>query len=70
MNPALVYEITIQTRDWDLAQKWCEKFVGEFNEDWYKLGIDPMLSVLEDDHSTTWYFKKSHDAAWFALRWS
>jgi len=37
--------------------------------DWYKLGIDPVAHIFEDNR-TTWYFKDEHKMAMFLLRWS
>ena len=55
--------------DWSDAQNWCEEYVGEFNEDWYKLGIDPAASLFGDD-TTTWFFKEEEKMMLFMLKWS
>ena len=68
MNPDLKYEVKIKC-DWPAASDWCFENVGEFNQDWLKLGIDP-AAALFDDHTTTWYFKDERMAAAFVLKWS
>ena len=68
MNSELVHEVKI-TCDWAEASDWCTENVGEFNQDWIKLGIDPAASLF-GDRTTTWYFKRERDAIMFVLRWS
>lgn len=67
MNPELIFEVAVEC-DWVQAQQWCHDNIGEFNVDWFKLGIDPMASILGDD-KTYWYFKNQEDATMFRLRW-
>ena len=68
MNSELRYKVVVDT-DWPKAEEWCVKFVGEWDADWYKLGIDPAATIF-GDNSTTWYFKDEHKMAMFLLRWS
>lgn len=72
MNPDLKYEVVIHNNDWDLAQAWCEQNIGEFDDTWYKLGIDPMELLFNSDRETesVWYFRHSKDAVAFKLKWS
>ena len=67
-NPDLKYMIRIEC-DWYAAQEWCKENVGEFDVDWYKLGIDP-AAYLMGDHTTTWLFKDEEKMFLFALRWA
>jgi hypothetical protein len=64
------YQITIATPDWYLAQQWCETNVGVFDQDWYKLGIDPADYFAHGKTRSTWLFRREQDAVAFALRWS
>lgn len=64
------YKITINEKDWQLVQKWCEAYVGEFDKDWYKLGIDIAQMFIDGDYSTTWLFKEEKHVIMFKLRWA
>lgn len=68
INPDLKYMIRIEC-DWVAAQDWCNENVGEFDVDWYKLGIDPAAS-LYGDYTTTWFFKDEEKMFLFALKWA
>lgn len=70
MSPDWKYKITIESPEWYDAQQWCELYIGEFDKDWYKLGIDPAEYVLEGRTRTTWYFKQEKHAIDFSLRWA
>ena len=72
MNPDLKYQVIIHNNDWVNAQEWCEQNVGEFDDTWYKLGIDPVDSIFNQDRETetVWYFRYEKDAMLFKLRWS
>ena len=63
------YHITIERRDWDVVEQWCDANLGRFGETWYKLGIDPAEYVVSGNYSTKWYFKTEQDAVFFKLRW-
>ena len=70
MSPEWKYHITIENPNWYDAQRWCETYIGEFDKDWYKLGIDPAEYIIDGRTRTTWYFKNEKDANWFMMRWS
>ena len=63
------YRITIEYPDWYTVQLWCEATIGEFDRDWYKLGIDPAEYLVDGRTKTTWYFRKHEHAVMFMLRW-
>ena len=63
------YQITIYYDDWVLVQSWCEDNIGEFDQDWYKLGIDPADYFRDGPVRTTWLFKEQKNAVAFTLRW-
>lgn len=70
MNEKFPFTVTINQKNWHLVQQWCEKYIGNFAEDWYKLGIDPMQGVFDDNTwATTWLFRKKEHAILFSLRW-
>lgn len=64
------YHITLYRDDWPEIQRWCRDNIGEFNQDWYKLGIDPMSFFNDGSVQTTWYFKQEKHAVLFFLKWS
>ena len=70
LGPEWKYHITIEEPDWHAAQAWCEIYIGKFDDEWYKLGIDPMDYVLNSRARTTWYFKREEDIILFSLRWA
>ena len=73
MNPKLIHKVIIQNDHWHLAQEWCEQNIGEFNDTWYKLGIDPLETMMRPigaKMQTVWYFQNEKDAMMFKLRWS
>ena len=63
------YKITIGYPDYHEVVNWCIVNIGEFNVNWYKLGIDPMEYFLNGNIQTTWLFKKHEHAVLFRLRW-
>jgi hypothetical protein len=70
VNPALTHEVIIYNDDWHLAQTWCEENVGRFDQDWYKLGIDPVDRLFFAKTQTIWYFRRAEDATMFKLKWA
>lgn len=70
LDPKWKYKIILDNTNWPEIQDWCEKYIGEFDKDWYKLGIDPMEFLLDDEIKTTWLFKEEEKAVFFMLRWS
>ena len=70
MSPEWKYKITIQNPDWHEIENWCLVYVGKFDQEWYKLGIDPAEFVIDGRTHTTWLFKKHEHATMFTLRWA
>lgn len=64
------HKITLHRHDWDIIEQWCIDTIGEFDQDWYKLGMDPAAYVIDGDISTQWFFKDEKDAILFKLRWA
>lgn len=69
MNPDLKYQVVIHNDNWHLAQEWCEQTIGVFDQDWYKLGIDPVAHLFTNQTESIWYFRSEKDAVLFSLRW-
>ena len=69
LGPEWKYHVTIRNEDWEAAQAWCNHYIGKFDEDWYKLGIDPAEYILFGETRTTWYFKREEDIVLFMLKW-
>lgn len=70
MNSFWKYHITLYTDNWDEIQDWCTCHIGEFDRDWYKLGVDPAQFIIDGIPKTTWWFNKEKDIILFKLRWS
>lgn len=64
------YSVSVKNIDWCAAQDWCDQFIGVFDHDWYKLGIDPAEFITTGELTTTWWFKNEKDAMLFKLKWS
>ena len=64
------YRITIEHPNWPEVEDWCLLYIGQFDQDWYKLGIDPAEWVINNKARTTWLFNKHEHATMFALRWA
>lgn len=64
------YHITIINPNWPDVQVWCEVYIGEFDKDWYKLGIDPAEYIMNGDIRSTWCFKTHENAVLFKLKWA
>ena len=72
MNPALIHKVVIHKDNWPDVQDWCEQYIGKFDDTWYKLGIDPVDQIFNQDRETesVWYFRHERDAVLFKLKWS
>lgn len=57
------YHVTLIDADWPVIQDWCYHYFGNFDDRWYKLGIDPL------SNESIWYFKNKEDASFFVLKW-
>ncbi len=64
------YKVTLERMDWDIIEQWCLVNIGEFDEAWYKLGIDPAAYVVDGNFKTQWFFRRQQDATFFRLRWA
>ena len=63
------FRVSLRNIDWEAAVRWCEIYVGKFDQDWYKLGIDPAEYIMYGDTTTTWLFKREEDVILFTLKW-
>lgn len=70
MNTEMKYKITLDRPDWYEIQEWCEVYIGVFDRDWYKLGVNIMEYVLNGKTSTQWFFREEKHAIMFALKWA
>jgi hypothetical protein len=50
------------------VQDWCEFNIGQFDQEWYKLGEDIMASMMTD-YKSTYMFRDERHAVLFRLRW-
>jgi len=70
MSPDWPYRITIEHANWPEVEDWCLLYIGEFDQDWYKMGIDPADWVIDNKTRTTWLFRTPEHATMFTLRWA
>jgi len=54
---------------WPEVCAWCEQNIGEFDQDWYKLGEDIAAQSIMTDYKSTYLFKREQDVLLFRLRW-
>jgi hypothetical protein len=52
------------------VQAWCEQNIGQFNQEWYKLGEDIAAQSIMSDYKSTYMFRDQRDAMLFELRWA
>ena len=71
LGPEWKYCITLPRQNYSDIEKWCYEHIGEFDVEWYKLGVDPAGMVQSHlTPKTVWYFKEERHAVLFSLRWS
>jgi hypothetical protein len=49
---------------------WCVQNIGQFNQEWYKLGEDIAAQIVITDYKSTYMFRDQRDAVLFELRWA
>lgn len=54
---------------WPEVCAWCEQNIGEFDQDWYKLGEDIAAQSIMTDYKSTYLFKREQDVLLFRLKW-
>ena len=63
------YRVLVRGKDYTEIASWCEANFGEFDNRWYKLGIDPAEYLRDPTSPTEWRFCSQEDAVLFSLRW-
>jgi hypothetical protein len=48
---------------------WCAVNIGDFDQDWYKLGEDILANMISN-YKSTYMFRKEEHAVLFQLRWA
>ena len=61
--------ICYTSHDWVEVCDWCKTNIGEFDQDWYKLGEDIMAQGIMTDYKSTYLFRDERHAVLFKLRW-
>ena len=52
------------------VEDWCKKNIGVWNEEWYKLGEDPLGLVFDPGYRSTYLFRTEQQVLMFNLRWA
>ena len=68
MNPLLIYEATTEEPYPDV-QAWCMKYVGDWNEDWWRECHDIAAVIVSGSYKQRYFFKNEKDCTMFMLRW-
>jgi len=55
---------------YDEVCAWCEATIGQFDQEWYKLGEDIAAQSIMSDYKSTYMFRDQRDAMLFELRWA
>ena len=61
--------ICYTSHDWQEVCDWCDKTIGVFDRDWYKLGEDIAAQSINADYKSTYMFRDEQHAVLFKLRW-
>ena len=57
------------SHDWAEVCDWCAATIGDFDQDWYKLGEDIAAQSIYTDYKSTYLFRDERHAVLFRLRW-
>ena len=58
------------SHDWVEVSDWCAATIGDFDQDWYKLGEDIAAQSIYTDYKSTYMFRDERHAVLFELKWS
>ena len=61
--------ICYTSHDWEEVCDWCDKTIGVFDRDWYKLGEDIAAQSINADYKSTYMFRDERHAVLFRWRW-
>jgi hypothetical protein len=62
--------ICYTSHEWLEVCEWCSHHIGEFDQEWYKLGEDIAAQSIYTDYKSTYMFRDERHAVLFQLRWS
>ena len=62
--------ICYTSHPWPEVCDWCDKTIGTFDQDWYKLGEDIAAQSIMTDYKSTYLFRREEHAVLFKLRWT
>ena len=62
--------ICYTSHDWVEVCDWCAATIGDFDQDWYKLGEDIAAQSIYTDYKSTYMFRDEQHAVLFKLKWS
>jgi hypothetical protein len=68
-NPDWPY-VCYTSHDWVEVCDWCAATIGDFDQDWYKLGEDIAAQSIYTDYKSTYMFRQEQHAILFRLKWS
>jgi hypothetical protein len=58
------------SHDWVEVSDWCATTIGDFDQEWYKLGEDIAAQSIYTDYKSTYMFRQQEHAVLFELKWS
>ena len=61
--------ICYTSHPWPEVCDWCKINIGEFDQEWYKLGEDIAAQGIYSDYKSTYMFRDERHAVLFKLRW-
>jgi hypothetical protein len=61
--------ICYTSHPWPEVCDWCKENIGEFDQEWYKLGEDIAAQGIYSDYKSTYMFRDERHVVLFRLRW-
>ena len=62
--------VAYTTHPWPEVEDWCNTNIGQWNEEWYKLGEDIAAQIFNPEYRSTYFFRTEEQALMFTLRWT
>ena len=61
--------ICYTSHPWPEVCDWCKENIGEFDQEWYKLGEDIAAQGIYSDYKSTYMFRDERHVVLFRLKW-
>ena len=58
------------TQAYPEVENWCVNYIGDWGEEWAKLGDDVTAQIVFPNYCSTYYFRTEQQLLMFELRWA